>query len=83
MIELIFFFIGKLTVGSLAQISEMGQAEALAVCKPVTKFTVLSKQIEKGIKITGIGVLVLFADLAGILFFLNPHTDGIAALGGF
>lgn len=55
----------------------MRQAEALAVCKLLSEALILLKQVEEGIQISGISILILPADVTGVLPLGNPGSNGV------
>ena len=61
----------------------MRQTEAFAVLYFFAEFLVPFIHIEESIQITGIGVLILIADIAGFFFLLDPHADSVATLRSF
>ena len=61
----------------------MRQAEAFSVYDLIPETFVIFPQIEKGVQVSFISILVLGTDIAGVLFCTDPHTDGIFTALGF
>ena len=61
----------------------MRQAEAFAVYDLIPKAFVILPQIEKGVQVSFVSILVLGTDIAGVLFCTDPHADGIFTAFGF
>ena len=57
----------------------MRQAEPFAFFHFFPKSGILLIQVKEGVQITGIGILELVADIAGVFLLRDPGADGIAA----
>ena len=77
------FFIGEFAVGGFTEVSEVRQAEAFSVYDLIPETSSFFPQIEKGVQVSFISILVLGTDIAGVLFCADPHTDGIFTAFGF
>ena len=64
-----------------AQISEMMEAEALAVFQLFTEGFVIFIQVEKGIHVACVFLGEIIADIAGFFLFRNPGGDGVGIRG--